>query len=173
MKKLSICSFILVGVLMSTFVGCTRYRWGMPVDKASFKTIYVAPAKNRAFVAQVQALLTRQIREEILRNGQLHLAPKSKADAILTVDVESYGRSIGAVYETDPDTAKSLSLTLSVKCELKNVQTGKVYFKERGVSHSLSVSANDYAQAIEFQKMPQVTRDVAKKIAMLVANVDE
>ncbi len=165
--------FIFIVLILPFFGGCAHYQWGLPVKKASFKTVYIAPVKNRAFVAQVQSVLTRQVLEEILRNGYLRLADKKSADVYLEVSVESYGRSIGAVFETDPDTAKSLSLSLSAKCSLIGRKTEKIYFKEQSVSHSQSINASDFAQPIEYQKMPEITREVAKKIVMLVANVEE
>jgi hypothetical protein len=145
----------------------------VPLKTAQIKTVYVAPVKNHAYAPQIQGLLTRQLREEIGRSGYLKLEDKDRADAHLEVTVETYGRSIGAVFETDPDTAKSLSLSLSAKCCLVRVGDGKLYLKDQAVSCSRSIQANDFAQTIEYQKMPELTREMAKKIVMLVANVED
>lgn len=161
-------AFTLVACLF--IAGCSNYRFGFPIDNASFKTIYVAPTANKAFVAQVQGVMTKQIREELIRNG-ISLQDKNLADVTLSTTIKDYGRAVGAVYETDPDNAKSLSLSLTIECELVDNSTGKVYFKTN-VSHSISINANDYAQAIEYQKMPVLTREVAKKIAMVILNTN-
>jgi len=165
-----IFTFFLLLILVG---GCSRYQWGLPVKSASFKTIYIAPVKNKAYVAQAQSVLTRQLREEILRNGYLRLSSKNNADVHLEVYVESYGRSIGAVFEKDPDTAKTLSLSLTAKCSLIGNKVQKDYFKDQTVSHSQSIKADGFAQPIEYQKLPEITREVAKKIVMLVANLSD
>ncbi len=152
--------------------GCTRYHLGFPVQHASFQSIYVAPAINKAFVAQAQSVLTRQVREEIIRNGHLTLLGKDEADAILEMTITHYGRSIGSVVETDPDTAKTLSLKLDVCCSLKDIKTGRYLLKNTTVSYSINISANDYAQAIEYQRLPQVTKELAKKLVLLIENID-
>lgn len=161
---------IIFGILLLAS-GCSNYRLGFPVDGASFSTVYVAPAVNKAFVSQAQGILTKQIREELIRNG-IELGGKKSADVSLLTTITNYGRSIGAVYETDPDNAKTLSLSLNVECECVDNKSGKSYFKTN-ISHSISINANDYAQAIEYQKMPLLTREVAKKIAMVVFNTKD
>jgi hypothetical protein len=166
-----VCAWGFMGILLS-MAGCSRYHLGFPVKDASFKTIYVAPAINKAFVSQAQSTLTRQVREEILRNGYLKLLGKDEADVVLEMTIVQYGRSIGAVYESDPDTAKTLSLNLTVVCSLKDTKKGRYLFRDQSVSYSLSISANDYAQCIEYQRLPQLTREVAKKIVLLIENID-
>lgn len=167
----NVCTLSFIGILLS-MTGCSRYHLGFPVNHASFKTIYVAPAINKAFVSQAQSTLTRQVREEILRNGYLKLRRKGEADVVLEMTIVQYGRSIGAVYESDPDSAKTLSLNLTVLCSLKDTRQGHYLFKDQSVNYSLSISANDYAQCIEYQRLPQLTREVAKKIVLLIENID-
>ena len=159
--------------LLAGLVGCTRYHLGFPVQRASFRSIYVSPAVNKAFVAQAQGILTRQVREEIIRNGYLELRGKEEADTILEMTIVKYGRSIGSVYETDPDTAKTLSLNLEVCCSLRNVSTGRYIIKGVKVNHSISICANNYAQSIEYQRLPQLTRELAKKIVLLIENTGD
>jgi hypothetical protein len=105
-------------------------------------------------------------------NGYLVLEDPNLAEAELEVTVTSYTRSIGAVFETDPDTARSLSLSLTVECTFRVMGVDKALFEKHSVSHSQSIEANDFAQAIEYHKMPEITRDVAKKIVMLVHNIE-
>ncbi|MDR0647040.1 MAG: LPS assembly lipoprotein LptE [Puniceicoccales bacterium] len=166
-----VCTLGFIGILLS-MTGCSRYRLGFPVNRASFRTIYVAPAVNKAFVSQAQSTLTRQVREEILRNGYLKLQRKGEADVVLEMTIVKYGRSIGAVYESDPDAAKTLSMNLTVSCSLKDTKKGCYLFRDQSVSYALSISANDYAQCIEYQRLPQLTREVAKKIVLLIENTD-
>ena len=168
MKKF--CSpFLLFSLLFLS--GC-RYHAGYPIHHSNIKTVYVAPAVKKALVAQMSGVLTQQIRNEILRNGNLHLADKNHADVLLETTITHYGRSIGTVEEYDTDKARTFALNAQIECSLKDVKTGHYYFKAKQISASISINANTAAQAIEYQKQPQLTRELAKKVAMLIANID-
>lgn len=162
---------LLLAGCMLTFSGCTRYHAGYPVDATSIKSIYVAPAVKKALGAQISAVLTRQLREGILRNGGIGLAGKYDADATLETTITHYGRSIGTVEEYDTDTAKTLSLNITVQCSLKDNRTDAYYFKNQTFSASISINANDAAQCIEYQRLPQLTRKLAQQVVMCIANI--
>lgn len=163
---------LLFLTLLSIISGC-RYRAGYPVNTANIRTIYVAPAVNKAIVAQVSTVLTRQIREEILRSGIAHLGSSANdSDTVLEVIVTQYGRSVGSVDEYDADIAKTLSLDMSAKCSLRDNRSAQYFFKDQTVSASISINATDSAQSIEFQCLPQLSRKLSQKIALLLANVE-
>lgn len=162
-----ICVYLMFFVLS----GCARYRSGYPISQTFIKTIYVAPAVQRAIVPQMSATLSRQIREEIIRNSNLRLVDKGCADVELETTITNYGRSIGTVDEYDPDTAKTLSLNASVCCNLK-CSDGHYIFKNQTFSSSISINANNSAQALEYQRLPQLARELAKKITTRIMNLD-
>lgn len=148
--------------------GC-HYHTGYPITNTNIKTICVLPGKTEAIVPQMSALLTRQIRENLIQNG-IMLSEEDTADAVLETSITNYGRSVGSVDETDTDVAKTLSLNASVKCSLKNRLTDDYYFKNQTLSASLSINANNSAQAIEYQRLPQLTEKLAQKISTLIFN---
>lgn len=163
--------FINIFWLLCFILSGCQYRSGYPINHTEIKSICVLPAITQAIVPQMSALLTRQIRENLIRNG-ITLTTEAAADATLETSIINYGRSVGSVEETDTDIAKTLSLNATIKCSLKNNRTGGYYFKDQSLSASLSINANESAQAIEYQRLPQLTEKLAKKISMFVFNVD-
>ena len=167
-NKLFINIFLLLGLMLS---GC-HYHVGYPLDHTNIKTVYVAPAITDAIVPQMSAVLTRQIRENLIRGSHIKLAAYDNADVILETTITHYGRSVGTVDEADTDVAKTLSLSSTIKCSLKDRATGKYYFKDQSVSASLSINANTSAQAIEYQRLTQLSEKLAQKVVMLIFNLD-
>ena len=162
----------VLAVLTTLLPGC-RYHAGYPVARSGIQSIYVAPAVTEAVVAQMSGILSRQIREEIMHLGIATLSSGTDSDATLETTITHYGRSIGSVEEYDTDTAKTLSLDATICCSLKNNSSGEYFFKNRILSASLSINAADSAQAIEYQRMPQLSHKLAKQLVMLIANVDK
>lgn len=153
--------FLVVPLLL---LGGCRYRAGFPVDSYNVKTIYVKPTVKQALTAQLSGDLTRQLGEEILRNGFLRLAPSDKADATLETTVSNYNRGISVVDEDDDEKAKSLSLSATCKYTLRDNRDGRV-ISSGSVSASVGITATTNAQAIEYQRAPQLTRALAKQVA--------
>ncbi len=162
-KHLKIIGVFLTAPLLLLLGGC-RYRAGFPVDSYNIRTIYVKPTVKEALTAQLSGDLTRQLGEEILRNGFLRLAPSNKADATLETTVSDYNRGISVVDEDDDEKAKSLSLSATCKYILRDNRDGKV-ISEGSVSASVGITATTNAQAIEYQRAPQLTRALAKQVA--------
>ena len=162
-KRLKAIGIFLVAPLLLSLGGC-RYRAGFPVDSYNIKTIYVKPTVKEALTAQLSGDLTRQLGEEILRNGFLRLAPSNKADATLETTVSDYNRGISVVDEDDDEKAKSLSLSAACKYILRDNRDGRV-ISEGSVSASVGITATTNAQAIEYQRAPQLTRALAKQVA--------
>ena len=162
-KHLSVIGVFLIVPLLLLLGGC-RYRAGFPVDSYNIKTIYIKPTVKEALTAQLSGDLTRQLGEEILRNGFLRLAPSHEADATLETTVNNYDRGISVADEDDDEKAKSLSLSAICKYTLRDNRDGRV-ISEGSVSASVGITATTNAQAIEYQRAPQLTRALAKQVA--------
>ena len=162
-KRFKVIGVFVVASLLLSLGGC-RYRAGFPVDSYNIKTIYVKPTVKEALTAQLSGDLTRQLGEEILRNGFLRLAPSNKADATLETTVSDYNRGISVVDEDDDEKAKSLSLSATCKYTLRDNRDGSV-ISSGSVSASVGITATTNAQAIEYQRAPQLTRALAKQVA--------
>lgn len=162
-KRFKVIGVFVVASLLLSLGGC-RYRAGFPVDSYNIKTIYVKPTVKEALTAQLSGDLTRQLGEEILYNGFLRLAPSHKADATLETTVSDYNRGISVVDEDDDEKAKSLSLSATCKYTLRDNRDSKI-LSSGSVSASVGITATTNAQAIEYQRAPQLTRALAKQVA--------
>ena len=167
---MSFRSFIptILQIVGCLFLGGCTYHAGYPIDQYGMKTIYVKPAVKEAVAAQLSGRLTAQIREEILRNGFIRITDqKETADAILETTITDYKRGISVTEENDDEKAKSLSLRATVKYKLTDNHTDQT-ISDGSVSASVSIYATTNAQAIEYQRTPQLTRSIAKQIAQAI-----
>lgn len=169
---MSFRSFIptILQIVGCLFLGGCTYHAGYPIDQYGIKTIYVKPAVKEAVAAQLSGTLTAQIREEILRKGFIRITDqKETADAILETTITDYNRGISITEKEDDDDekVKSLYFSATVKYKLTDNHTDQT-ISDGSVSANVSIYATTLAQAIEYQRTPQLTRSIAKQIAQAI-----
>ena len=165
------------GILSGLLAGCKHYHLGSP-GTISFQSIHVAIVDNDAFVPQIKAQLTTDIRKAFIRDGNLKLRNKADADAILVVTIVGYYREIAA---TQPETSsfgrrldtqlgQAFELRLTVEILLKDRRSGDVLMSTRTL-HTSSIAlagSDDLALASsansEYHILPALSRDLSKKI---------
>lgn len=161
--------------------GCNSYQFGNPVE-LPFESIYIKPATNDSFAPQVQALLSAQIRDAFIRDGRTKLVTnRESADAVLLINVTEYNRRAAANQRVDTALASSFNLSLAANISLFNQNEGGYYFQERKIRKSSRAyvenpyaargtgKAQNFLQS-EYQAMPRLTRDLARRIADEVLN---
>lgn len=172
----------LLAVLTAAFIsGCKSYQFGNPVE-LPFESIYIKPTTNDSFAPQVQALLSAQVRDAFIRDGRTKLVTnRESADAVLLVNVIEYNRRAAANRRVDTALASSFNLTLAANISLFNQNEGGYYFQESKIRKSSSAyvenpystrgtgKTQNFLQS-EYQAMPRLTRDLARKIADEVLN---
>jgi len=162
---------ILAGVLLSLMSsGCGRYQLGRHVEPP-FRSIYVKPVSNASFAPQAQAILTLQLREDFLHDGLVQVAHEGEADAILEITLRNFDRQTAATRQDDTEIAEKIRLELSASCTLVDRRTGKVYFKDRPVSAIADTFPDDRSQQAQYQSMPVLTRNLARRISYEVLQV--
>jgi hypothetical protein len=172
----------ILAMFTATFIsGCESYQLGNPVE-LPFESIYIKPATNDSFAPQVQALLSAQIRDAFIRDGRTKLViNRESADAVLLVNVTEYSRRAAANRRVDTALASSFNLSLAANISLFNQNEGGYYFQERKIRKtSRAYVENPYASRgtgktqnflqSEYQAMPRLTRDLARRIADEVLN---
>src|SRR5690625_2005299 len=93
--RISILFSALMGLMIS-FSGCASYQAGSPSVTMPFNTLYVETVTNDSFAPQMQAVLTQNLRESLMRDTNLSLKNRSNADATLRVVIREYERDLGA-----------------------------------------------------------------------------
>jgi len=161
--------------------GCKSYQFGNPTE-LPFDSIYIKPVTNDSFAPQAQALLSSQIRDVFIHDGRTKLVTSSKAaDAVLIVNLTEYNRRAAGRQSLDTTMAANFSLTLAAEVSLFNQNKGDYYFQERMIQRSSNAyvedlyatpgdsQTQDFLQS-EYQAMPRITRDLARRIADEVLN---
>lgn len=161
--------------LLSLLSGCKSYQLGSPAE-LTFQSIYVKPVQNDSYVPQAQALLSSQIREALIRDGRLRLVlSEETADAVLLVTLTDYTRQTATRDRQDTTVGVDFDLTLTAEVALFDQVNGEFLFEGRQLSErsnafvdnpyrGAAVREQGFLQA-EYQAMPRLTRDLAKKIA--------
>lgn len=162
---------VLAGLLVSLLSsGCGRYQLGRHVEPP-FRSIYIKPVSNTSFAPQAQAILSLQLREDFLLDGLVLAAHEGDADAILEITLRNFDRQIAATRQDDTEIAEKIRLALSASCTLLDRRTGRVYFKDRPVSATADSFPDDRSQQAQYQSMPVLTRNLARRISYEVLQV--
>lgn len=162
---------ILAGLVAAVLAGgCSRYQFGRYAEPP-FRSVYVKPAANATFAPQSQALLTLQLREAFIHDGLLQVENEARADAVLEIVLSDFERDVAATRQTDTEIADKLRLELTALCTLSDNRTGKIYFEKRPVSATADAFPGDRSQQAEYQAMPVLTRNLARRISYEVLQV--
>lgn len=168
----ALVSLVVLGLLS----GCASYHLGAPAE-LPFEAIYIRPASNDSFAPQAQAVVSTQLRQNFIRDGRVKLVTSEEAaDAVLLVNLTEYNRRTGARSSTDTVLAKDFDITLAADISLYNQNQGDYFFKGRRIEDRANTYIdNPYAaetalktqayQQNEYQAMPLLARDLARKIA--------
>jgi hypothetical protein len=161
---------ICLAIALSLLAGCARYNLGRHAEPP-FRSIYIKPASNESFAPQVQTLISQQVREHFIRDGLLQVENEADADAVLEIVLRNYQRNVAATRTDDTAVAEKLRLELMAYCTLVDNRTGKVYFRDRPVAGVAQAFPRDRAQQEEFQAMPILAGDMARRISYEVLQV--
>ena len=156
-------------------VGCESYRLGHPAE-LPFETIYVRPAANDSYAPQAQALISSEVRASIIRDGRVRLlAKEDEADALLTITLSEYKRAPAARRKDDTERAVEHDVSLTATISLYDTRSQAYLLKDRSLNERDNISANNpftlsiasAAQSLqqsEYQTMPKIARNLARKI---------
>ncbi len=169
-KRFLTLGFILV-LISGIFVGgCANYSPGRGKAKLDFSTISLAPIKNEADLPQAQALLARNISDELNSEGGLTLVQEG-ANVELTVVISDYSRHTSISSSSDTVVASSIVMKVTLKCSLRDLRTGKFYFKDKEISESMESYLGTATGLAETQALPALTRSLAQKVREAVVGV--
>lgn len=166
----------LVSLVVCTWLGlgssCAHYQLGTSAAPLAFESIYIAPVTNTAAVPQAVALVSRELRTALLRDGRVTLAADAdSADAVLTVELTDYGRSFTAVQPTDTALARKFDLALGARCSLLNQRTGETLFDHRTVRVTRQIYVDEGQNPAEYQALPHLADQLADWVAHAVLDV--
>jgi outer membrane lipopolysaccharide assembly protein LptE/RlpB len=142
-----------------------------------FNTISLESVKNDSLAPQIQVALHEQLAAVLARENGLALVSEG-AQATLRVRILNYNQTVTATNPRDTAIGMSFSLTLVAQCDLlNNGNPSKPYFTGRkitasAVAHSPeAIGASGGFSAVEYQTLPTVTRELARKIRDSITGV--
>ena len=165
--------------LLPTFLGLLfllqsscRYVLG-PSGELPYESIHIRVVRNDSLAPQAGPLLSRALREEIIREGRLRLLSHSAdSEASLTVRLVDYER-LPEVYRSD-DTALASGFRMGffALATLKSSIGKKVFFKDRLFRSGASTLRENLNESpVSRQPMMAASRALAREIAATVNRV--
>lgn len=160
------CLLLLLGL-----TGCSHYQLGTE-GKLAFNTLYVEPVANKTLLPQAQTITSTQLREAFNLDARVTLVNSpADADATLSVTITDYRREVAAAREDDTGLARKFSLSLTASCNLHDNRQGKALFEKRLVTVRRDAFTDSGQLQSEYQDLPLLADDLAKKIAHAVLDV--
>lgn len=144
--------------------GCAHYQLAGE-SALPFRKLYIEPVKNASFAPQAQALVSQELADAFLRDGQLKLVDiEADADAVLTVNLLQYERQLSATRRADTGVGRSFNLELTALVQLTDTETGKAYIKGREFRADQIAFTDSGTVDAEYQTMPLIARELAGDI---------
>jgi hypothetical protein len=161
--------FGITFLLFFSVLGGCRYALG-PAGKLSFDRLYVRVVHNDSLAPQAGPLLSRALREEILRDVRTRLVNSPEdADAILTVRLIDYDQIPEAYRSDDTALAASFRLRLFALAHLNSSPSGKSLLKETLFnSNASTITSSQTETPVSRQPMMTTSRSLARQIAAFV-----
>lgn len=103
--------------------GCA-YKWGAPY-RSDLKTVYVEVFTSKEFRRDIEFNLTEAVKKRIGLDTPYRLAPREKADTILTGEVTEVRQSAFAE-DFRSRQPRDRQLTLAVRLQWKDLRTGRM-----------------------------------------------
>ena len=142
---------------------CAHYQLGTGA-KIKFSTLYIAPVVNKAMIPQAQAIMTTQLREAFIRDGRVSLvnSPDS-ADAVLTVTLIGYDRTVAVAQANDTGLARRFDLALQAHVTLSDNTHKKTYFADRPLTATRGVFVDSGLVPAEYEILPLLAEQLANE----------
>jgi len=164
------CLSLLASSLL-VLPACSHYQLGTKA-RLTFATLYVAPVEDRAMVPQAQTVVTAALREALLKDGRVALAPSPEAaDATLHVALVGYEREVAAASATDTGLARKFALNLNATCTLTDNRTKRPLFTNRPIRVTRDAYTDSGQLQAEYQTLPELAEALADKVAHAVLDV--
>ncbi len=155
-------------LLLSVFLfGCAGYHVG-PVTKTSFHSIAVPMFRNQTLRPQLEAQISNAIIQRLQQDGSVKIEPQSRADAVLIGTVERYDRIALRSLRTDTGIPREFRISITVRVEARDRRTGETVLKSTEVEGTSDVFIGEDQQSAEYQALPLVADDIAKRVAGLL-----
>lgn len=149
--------------LCALMTSCSHYQLGTGA-KLKFSSLYIAPVANKAMIPQAQAIMTTQLREAFIRDGRVSLVNSPDgADAVLTVTLIGYDRTVAVALASDTGLARRFDLALQAHATLTDNGHKKTYFADRPLTATRGVFTDSGLVSAEYETLPLLAEQLASE----------
>ena len=161
-------NWIVAGMaLLLLFGGCNSYRLGSP-GEPGFSTIHIAAVDNLSFAPQSTAVLTTEMRNRFAADGRVRVVERERAEVVLEVTLMDYRRRPAATRPEDTGLSYSHQIDLTARVSLVEARSGRILIQDRVITADrLAIAANSLQES-EYQTLPILARDLARRIVQTV-----
>ncbi|HEY8993658.1 MAG TPA: LPS assembly lipoprotein LptE [Lacunisphaera sp.] len=148
---------------MACLTGCAGYRLGTG-SEPKFATLYIPPVTSEALIPQARTLVTSAVREAFIKDGRVTLVDTaSAADAVLTITLAGYERSVAVSRTDDTGLARRFDVTLKAQATLTDNRTKQAYFSRRSLDSTRGVFTDSGLVPSEYQALPLLAEQLANE----------
>ena len=143
--------------------GCASYQLGTG-STAKFTTLFIAPITSEPLIPQAQVLVTTQLREAFIHDGRVQLVNSAEAaDAVLTVTLAGYNRTVAVSRPDDTGLARRFDVTLQAKATLTDTRTKQPLFTARPIDAKRGVFTDSGLVPSEYQALSLLAEMLASE----------
>jgi len=167
MTKLSFFVFLSIFGLVSS----CRYQSGLGNGKKE-ETLFVQVVSNNTLLPQAGGIVSRTVREELLRSGSFELVHSpEEADLLLRVKLHGFDKSPEVFRSTDTLLAAGFDLEVAASLNLYSARKKSLVMENYLVQGNASVlRENSTSQPSARQSSMAIARELGIKIASRVSN---
>ena len=166
--------FLRLGLLVAVsalsaalLTGCAGYHVG-PIFKGNYKTVAVPMFKNHTYRPQLEAQVTNALIKRLQSDGTLQVVSADNADVLLTGEITRYLRGELRSAHEETREPREYKLTIEVRISLRDQRTGQLILKPTLVTGSTETFIGSDLQSTEYQALPLIADDVARRAARLL-----
>ncbi len=139
--------------------GCSGYSAESLVD-AKYRTVYVKTFDNQSRYRGFEQSLTREFINKLNSRTDLRIAPRDKADTIITGQIADFKQQV--LTEDLQDNVRELQITVTVDMTWTEAKSGKVIKAVRGLALSDQIKF-DIGETLE-TTTPELFDDMAERL---------
>ena len=172
MMKTSRLSLAALPMLIS-LAGCASYKWGSQLPPA-YRDVAVPMFENHTAQPEVEALLTQDLRREILNDGALRLRDLDDAAVIVRGKVRTFESRVARYSNEMRDLPVEFRVSMSVEAWVEDAEgnlllPARTHQQRTTVVPTHRVGADGGSIAVPVTDMPASKQDAAIRLSALLA----
>jgi hypothetical protein len=164
-----VCALLAVGLILGCG-GCAGYRLGPANGVAAHeKSVQINAFPNQTLQPRLTDAVTRQLRQELQRDGTYQLATHGDGDLVVNGVILRYDRAEVTLASNDILIVRDYRLSVTAQVTARERSTGKVLLDQPVNGYTLIRVGSDLTSA-ERQALPLLAADLAKNVTALLVD---